>query len=85
MTIENDELPHKIANADEEVSEDKEREILDYCNIPRSKKEIMEHIGLKNTSYFLKTYLKRLLQDGRLEMTIPEKPTSGNQKYYAKK
>lgn len=81
-TTEDDDIPLKITTEDEK--EDKDEEILSYCNVPRSKKEIMEHIGLKNKSHFEKTYLKRLLSQNRLGMTIPDKPTSGNQKYKTK-
>lgn len=84
MTTEDKELPPKIDTEDGKENEYKEEEILSYCNIPRSKKEIMEYIGLRNTSHFEKNYLKRLLQVHKLEMTIPDKPTSRNQRYRTK-
>jgi ATP-dependent DNA helicase RecG len=74
-----------MATKDKEGNKVKEDEILTYCQVPRGKREIMEYLGLKNTSHFEKNYLKVLLHDGRLQMTIPNKPTSGKQKYYAKK
>lgn len=36
---------------------------------------------MKNKSYFIKTYLKPLIASGKIKMTIPDKPSSMNQKY----
>ena len=55
--------------------------ILSFCIVPRSKAEIAEHCGYKNTKSFTKNYLRPLLDSGLLQMTIPEKPNSRNQKY----
>ena len=45
----------------------------------------MEHLQLTNREHFRKHILKSLLKAGILHMTIPEKPTSPNQKYYSKR
>ena len=39
------------------------------------------YLGLENREHFRKTYLKPLLESGRIKMTIPDKTTSKNQKY----
>lgn len=59
--------------------------ILTFCQIERSKSEIMEHCGYKDSKSFTKKYLKPLLDNGQLRMTIPDKPKSSNQKYIAEK
>lgn len=59
--------------------------ILSFCQIERSKAEIMEHCGYKDSKSFTKNYLKPLLDKGQLRMTIPDKPKSPNQKYIAEK
>jgi len=59
--------------------------ILSFCHIARSKSEIMEHCGYKDSKSFTKNYLKPLLDKGQLRMTIPNKPKSPNQKYIAEK
>lgn len=56
-------------------------QILSFCNIARSKSEILAHCGFKSTKSFTMRYLKPLLESGQLKMTIPEKPNSRNQKY----
>lgn len=58
--------------------------ILEFCKIARTKKEISEHIGYKNLTYMTRTYIKPLLESGKLAYTIPEKPQSRLQKYITK-
>jgi len=68
----------------EEDTDERVKMILDFCSIPRSRDEIMNHIGLVNREYFRKTVLKPLLEAGILEMTDKEHLKSKNQKYVAK-
>ena len=58
-----------------------QKDIIQYCNIPRTAKEIMDHIGYYNNSKNMTAYVRPLLDMGYLEMTEPEKPNSKNQKY----
>lgn len=55
--------------------------ILEYCKMPRSKKEITVYMGYKDVKSFAKRYLKPLCEAGELQMTIPNRPSSRNQKY----
>ena len=55
--------------------------ILAFCTEPRSKTEIMRHCGYQDSKHFTRKYLKPLLESGQLQMTLPEKPQSHNQKY----
>ena len=64
--------------------EDKINLILEFCKDPKSLKEIMEYIGLKHRPTFMYDYLNPLLEEGKLQMTIPDKPKSRNQKYVSK-
>ncbi len=48
---------------------------------PRTSKEIQDFVGLRHRETFLDNYLTPLLAAGWLERTIPDKPTSPNQKY----
>lgn len=57
--------------------------ILEFCKMPHSKSEIMEYCGYKDRKNFVKKHLQPLLNSGQLQMTIPDKPKSKNQKYIA--
>lgn len=52
--------------------------------IPYTTIELMDRVGLKSRASFKKNYLDPLLESGMIEMTIPEKPMSRNQRYIKK-
>ena len=58
-----------------------QKDIVQFCGIPRTAKEIMNHIGYYNNSKNMTAYVRPLLEMGYLEMTEPDKPKSKNQKY----
>ena len=62
--------------------DERERKIVEFCQIPRSRKEISEYIGIKDRKH-LKQILDRLIEKGLIQMTLPDKPTSPKQKYVA--
>ena len=49
--------------------------------IPLSRREMMEKLGLKGRDNFERLYLRPALDNGLIEMTIPNKPNSHLQKY----
>ena len=55
--------------------------IIEFCRKPKRKTEIAKYCGYTDERYFTKKYLKPLLQEGIIEMTIPDKPNSCNQRY----
>lgn len=55
--------------------------ILEICKEPKSIQEIIEELGYKSAPTLKRDYIKPLLECGKLKMTIPDKPTSRNQKY----
>ena len=70
----------------EQVKEqDKEQvtiqDLIQFCSIPRSRKEMQEFMGLAGRRNFSEKYIKPLLDAGKIKMTIPDKPNSRNQKY----
>lgn len=84
--------PHLSLLVSEIGDEDKEhikerinatiRDILNYCQEPKSKDEIFATIKLyKNTKNY-NHHIKPLIEVGWLNLTIPDKPTSKNQQYY---
>ncbi len=57
--------------------------ILKYCSSPKSLREIAEYIGVKSYKKVKSRYMNKLLEEQKLTMTIPDKPTSSLQKYVA--
>jgi ATP-dependent DNA helicase RecG len=60
---------------------DKFKEIIEFCLSPKSLKEIMTRLKLKHRESFINSYLKPLLSDELITLTIPSKPRSSRQKY----
>lgn len=52
--------------------------------VPYTTLELMDKVGIKSRSSFKKNYLDPLLESGMIEMTIPDKPMSRNQRYVKK-
>lgn len=59
--------------------------VIEFCSEAKSTSEIMDFLGLKSRASFKKRILDPMLQNDLIAMTIPDKPTSRNQKYVAKK
>ena len=59
----------------------KQRDIVNFCSVPRSSKEILERAGVTYHSKNIQTYIMALVEAGYLEMTNPEHPNASNQKY----
>ena len=57
--------------------------ILDFCKEARSISEIMGKFGFDSRTSFRRKYLNALVKEGKLKMTLPDKPKSKNQKYYS--
>lgn len=57
--------------------------IISFCQEPKSRKEIQEHIGISSRPYFMQAILVPLLKKGVLEATN-KNPRASNQKYLAK-
>ncbi len=58
-----------------------QKDVIQFCSIPRSAREILERIGYAYNSTNIANQIKPLLELGFIEMTEPEKPNSKNQKY----
>ena len=61
-----------------------QKNIVQFCSVPRSAREILEHINYKYHSEAIAKMIKSLLSMGYLELTIPDKPKSSKQKYRKK-
>lgn len=82
--------PKKQSDRDKEVGvthiaykalDGTQKYVVQFCSIPRSAREILEHIGYSYHPTNINKFIKPLLEHGFIEMTEPEKPNSKNQKY----
>ncbi len=71
---------HKEINGKETIY----YELLNYCNVPRTRKEIADFLEINTVFYAMQHYVQPLLDKGMLEMTIPDKPKSKKQQYFRK-
>lgn len=70
--------------SDQVKPESIEIRILEFCVFAKTKKEICDHMGFSNRTYFTRTYLKPLIDKGELLYLLPEKKNSRMQKYITK-
>lgn len=69
---------------DETEKEDSiSKKIVEFCKEPKLRGEIAKMLNIKTEFYVMERYVAPLLQEGKLAMTIPEKPKSKYQRYYA--
>ena len=59
----------------------KQRDIVNFCSVPRTTKEILDRIGVSMHSKNRERYITSLVAAGYLQMTNPDNPTASNQKY----
>ena len=78
-----DPLVSIINDSDVSGEEQRIQMIIEYCKVPRSRREIQDYIGIKDMNNFTKRLLNPLIEKGLLRRTFPDKPTSPNQKYVA--
>lgn len=55
--------------------------IMEYLEIPRSRKEIQDFCGYKSRDSFMKNILNPLIDSKKVNMLYPDKPNSSKQKY----
>jgi ATP-dependent DNA helicase RecG len=56
--------------------------ILEFCLSPQPRVSVASMIGVPNNTYYFQKHILPLIDDGRLEYTIPETPRSGKQRYF---
>ena len=59
----------------------KEKDIVNFCSVPRTTKEILDRIGVSMHSKNRERYITSIVAAGYLQMTNPDNPTASNQKY----
>ena len=71
---------HASDHASEHAS-DKVRKLLVSLDGDLDRSQLQDLLGIKNRDYFRIEYLKPAIEDGFVELTIPDKPNSQHQKY----
>ena len=74
MNRKSDRIFHRVGERD--------NALLEYCKIPRSGEEIIGFVGFSRY-YTMNKIMKPLIEKGYINMTLPDKPKSSKQKYYA--
>ncbi len=59
----------------------KQKDIVNFCSVPRTTKEILDRIGVSMHSKNREHYITSLVAAGYLQMTNPDNPRASNQKY----
>ena len=81
--VEDQELCATIRTAPADTDADQER-LLEFCKTPRSRKEIAEFLHVGTIFYAMARYVRPLLEQGKLSMTLPDKPQSSLQRFVTK-
>ena len=59
----------------------KQETVVQFCSVPRSSMEIMEHIGVTRQTRTVNLYIGDLVKSGKIRPLIPDKPNSPRQRY----
>lgn len=59
----------------------KQKDIVNFCSVPRTNREILERAGVVYHTKNIAKYITSLVAAGYLQMTNPDNPTASNQKY----
>lgn len=71
---------YKFENESLKVNED---ELVYFCSKPRTRAEIADFLKLGSQAYAITTYVTPLVSEGKIKLTIPDKPRSPKQLYYS--
>ena len=79
--VENHDTQLRDSGTKREPLTKKQKDIVNFCSVPRTTAEIMERLGLSNQTKNRERYITSLVVAGYLQMTNPDNPTASNQKY----
>lgn len=66
---------------DQQPLTEEQRELIRFCRIPRTRKEVCDHLGLSSLTYGIQTHVMPLVRSGHIRMSIPDKPGSPRQRF----
>ena len=64
---------------------EEEKNLLLFCQTPRTRREICEYLGLSSPTYAIKKYVLPLVNRNLMQMSIPDRPGSSKQLYFTVK
>ena len=59
--------------------------LLQFCETPKSRAEIIAHIGVTSKQYALRKYLTPLVKANKIQLTCPDQPRKRDQQYVTAK
>lgn len=68
-------------NTAENTPESVKASLLDFCRTPRTRAELKDYMNISTFTYIYNRYIVPLVEAGQLELTLPDKPRSRNQRY----
>jgi ATP-dependent DNA helicase RecG len=60
---------------------EQQKSLIDFCKTPRSRAQVIDHIGLSH-SYAITKVLQPLIDQALVKLTIPDRPSSSKQRFY---
>ena len=57
-----------------------EERLIEFCTVPRSRQEIIEFLGFSRY-YSMSKIVQPMIDDGKIALTLPDKPKSSKQRY----
>ena len=72
---------HSVLGTKRKALTNKQKDIVNFCSVPRTSAEILERLGVSNQTKNRERYITSLIAAGYLQMTNPDNPTASNQKY----
>jgi ATP-dependent DNA helicase RecG len=72
---------HSYSNIKRKPLTNKQKDILNFCSVPRTASEIMDRLGISNQTRNRERHIMPLVTAGYLQLTNPDNPKASNQKY----
>ena len=79
--VENHDTIHSYHDTKRVPLTNKQKDIVNFCSVPRTSREILERAGVVYHTKNIAKYITSLVAAGYLQMTNPDNPTASNQKY----
>lgn len=77
-------MPSHLGSGDTDTNNTKETledVLLAFCTVPRTRQEIASFLKIKSVPYAIKVYVTPLVEQGKILLSVPDRPKSPKQKY----